>query len=49
MFRPLVRKLKQWRQQQIARRQLAHLDDWLLADLGADRGSLHQFVARHTC
>ena len=49
MFRPLVCKLKHWRQQRIARRQLADLDDWLLADLGADRGSLHQFVARHTC
>jgi uncharacterized protein YjiS (DUF1127 family) len=48
MFGRLLCKIKNWRKQQIARRKLALLDDWLLADLGAERGSLNQFVAHHT-
>lgn len=49
MFEPLTRKFSDWRQRRIAIRKLHTLDDRLLADVGAERDSIAQFVACGPC
>jgi uncharacterized protein YjiS (DUF1127 family) len=49
MFEPLTRKYTDWRLRRIAIRTLHTLDDRLLADLGAERESIVEFVSRRSC
>jgi len=46
MFEPLTRKFIDWRQRRITIRKLRALDDRILADLGIERDTIPQFVAR---
>ncbi len=46
MFAPLARKFIDWRLRNITRRKLAMLDDRMLADIGAKRDSIGDFIAR---
>ncbi len=48
MLRAMSIKMKNWRLQQIARRELALLDDKLLVDIGTSRTNLEDYVARHS-
>lgn len=46
MFEPIASRLRNWRLRNIARRKLAMLDDRLLADIGTERDTIGDFVAR---
>lgn len=45
MFDILTQRLSKWRLRHTTRRQLAWLDDRLLADIGTTRESISDFVA----
>lgn len=50
MFEHVRLRWQDWRLQVIARRRLAQLDDRLLADIGAERDCIGDFVAgRRDC
>src|SRR5690606_34810688 len=46
MFQPLALRLRNWRLRQATRRKLAMLDDRLLADIGTQRDTIGDFIAR---
>jgi uncharacterized protein YjiS (DUF1127 family) len=49
MFNPIARKFHEWRLRRIAVLRLHQLDDRLLADLGATRDAIEDFVYGRNC
>ena len=47
MFEHVRLRWQDWRLQVIARRRLAQLDDRLLADIGAERDCIRDYLVRH--
>lgn len=45
MFETIGRRFRAWRQFSVTYRRLALLDDRLLADIGAERASIAEFIA----
>ena len=46
MFDTMTRRLHAWHMRNVTRRQLALLDDWILCDMGIERASIGDYVAR---
>jgi uncharacterized protein YjiS (DUF1127 family) len=46
MFEPLTTRLHAWHMRNLTRRKLAMLDDRLLIDMGIERRSIGDYVAR---
>ena len=49
MFEPIKNRLRRWHLRNLTRRQLALLDDRLLADIGTKRSGIADFVAAQIC
>lgn len=45
MFAPIISRLRRWHLRSTTRRKLALLDDRLLADIGAKRSTISDFIA----
>lgn len=46
MFEPLTSRLHAWHMRNVTKRKLSQLDDRLLIDMGIERGSIGDYVAR---
>lgn len=46
MFEPLTRRLHAWHMRNVTRRKLSMLDDHLLGDMGIERNTIGDFLAR---